>query len=565
MLAGCLNNIENTTSPHKIKNVEGASPVKGNQEAEQKLQVLLEGVDREFAPYRDKKQYAEWIMLTRGNDEAIKTAVDTDVEYRKKLGNPELFTELTERLSDPGIQDQMLRRWAFLLRLEIAGNRLSEEVIEDLVKREKKIQTVVNGFRPTLDGQTVSMNRIREILSTSRNMEERKQAWEASKELGPLVETEIRELTRARNLAARSMGFPDHYRMQLEIQEIDEARLFSLLGRFAGLSEEPFRRMKARLDRLIADHFQSEAIDLSPWHYGDPYFRDCPPVFGVDLDPIFRDRNTIDWVTRYFDGIGLPLDQIIAKGDYQNHDGKSPHAMTMNLNRDGDVRALMNVVDDSYWAAGALHVFGAATYYLNIESGLPHTMRTPAHPSVVEAIAAFFDRNALDLEWLTEMFALTGEEIRGIARPLREMLNMRQAIQSRWMLVMIHFERGLYRDPDHDQQQRWWDLVERFQLLRQPVERGEKADWACETHFAIQPIHYHNYLLGTWIASQFEDQMASDLGLERPVIWQANDEIGEWLTEKVFKHGAYWEFTELVRNITGSSPIPDPFVEQFFM
>jgi peptidyl-dipeptidase A len=75
-------------------------------------------------------------------------------------------------------------------------------------------------------------------------------------------------------------------------------------------------------------------------------------------------------------------------------------------------------------------------------------------------------------------------------------------VSARWILVMVHFERELYRDPDRaDLNTLWWDLVERMQFIRRPEGRDE-PDWAAKIHFSTAPVYYHNYLLGELMASQ---------------------------------------------------------------
>ncbi|MBZ0263273.1 M2 family metallopeptidase [bacterium] len=537
----------------------------GNPEAENALQDLLTKQDELLYPLRVKHAETTWQAQVSGSVADYKLAEETETELRLTLSNAEVFEELTKWLNDPGIQDIQLRRWATLMRIEMAPNRLPEEVITDLVQREKKIENIVNSFRPEIEGKTVTQNEISEILKTSNDIGLRRLAWEASKEIGPLVADDIRELVRARNLAARALGYPDFYRMSLELQEIDETRLFSSLGLFSDLSEDPYRRMKARLDRIMADHYDIEAVDIAPWHYQDPFFQEAPSMFGADVEQVFQGKDTLDWVKSYFRGMGLPIDAIFNRGDYYEKEGKHPSAFCLDVDQSGDVRVLLNLKDNAYWAGTALHEFGHAAYYLNISRNLPYTLRRTAHTAFSEASAMFFGRMTGNMEWLIEMFGLPGSVIRELEAPLKEERQVRMAVLSRWCLVMTHFERGLYRDPDYDQQARWWDLVERFQLVRRPGDRPETAcDWATKIHIAMSPVYYHNYLLGEWIASQLQDQMASDLRLSEPVIFHEMPEVGNWLKEKVYQHGALYDLNELTRAITGTIPRPESFVKQFF-
>lgn len=535
----------------------------GNTETENALRSTLEATDKVLEPLRTKQGETTWKASISGSDESFKEAEAAEMEYRLALANREVFDELKVKLADSGVQDLQLRRWAQLLLLEMAPHMLPEEVLSELVTREKRLEAKVTSFRPEIGGEKVTSNVVNDILRNSTDIEQRKEAWEASKMIGPEIGQEIYELVKMRNVAARSIGFPDYYRMNLELQEIDEARLFSALGNFTTMSEDAYRRMKARLDFLMSAKFNTESIDLAPWHYSDPFFQEVPPVFGSETDPIYQGRETLEWNKEYFKGIGLPIDSILDKGDYYEHEGKDPHAFCLDVDRKGDVRTLLNLKDNTYWAGTALHEFGHAVYDLNIDRSLPHTLRRAAHISTTEGVAMFFGRLARDLEWMVEMFGLTGPQIRNLANSLLEEQRMQMAVTSRWIMVMIHFERGLYRDPDQDQQNRWWDLVERFQLVRRPPNRTDMADWASKIHIAMAPVYYHNYLLGEWQASMFHEKMVADLGLEDHASWVGDERIGKWFKENIFKHGSMWQMDELVRNATGKTPRPDAFVRQY--
>ena len=82
---------------------------------------------------------------------------------------------------------------------------------------------------------------------------------------------------------------------------------------------------------------------------------------------------------------------------------------------------------------------------------------------------------------------------------------------ARWVLVMTHFERGLYADPDADHDTAWWDLVERFQLITRPDGR-HAPDWAAKIHVALAPVYYQNYLLGELVASQLQATLRDRFG-----------------------------------------------------
>src|SRR5262249_33557090 len=117
---------------------------------------------------------------------------------------------------------------------------------------------------------------------------------------------------------------------------------------------------------------------------------------------------------------------------------------------------------------------------------------------------------------------------------------------ARWVLVMTHFERGLYANPDGPHDERWWDLVERYQLVHRPDQR-HAADWAAKIHIAAAPVYYHNYLYGELVASQLT---AAFGGL-------VNDpDGGRALAKKLFAPGATRSWNRLLEDASGAPLTP---------
>ena len=130
---------------------------------------------------------------------------------------------------------------------------------------------------------------------------------------------------------------------------------------------------------------------------------------------------------------------------------------------------------------------------------------------------------------------------------------------TRWMMVMTHFERALYADPQQDLNTLWWDLVERYQQLNRPPGRN-MPDWASKTHIAQAPVYYHNYMLGEMTASQLQHYIENKLG-DAPLIRQPR--TGEWLRTQIFEQGALRLWNEELQFLTGEQLNPEYFVREF--
>ena len=130
-------------------------------------------------------------------------------------------------------------------------------------------------------------------------------------------------------------------------------------------------------------------------------------------------------------------------------------------------------------------------------------------------------------------------------------------VMTRWCLVMCHMERALYADPEQDLAKLWWDLVERFQMLRRPEGRTA-PDWASKIHFSLAPVYYHNYLLGEMLASQLQRMLVSEVGNE----WIAHPASGALLLERVYAPGKSVDWRALIQSATGAPLAADAFVAE---
>ena len=134
---------------------------------------------------------------------------------------------------------------------------------------------------------------------------------------------------------------------------------------------------------------------------------------------------------------------------------------------------------------------------------------------------------------------------------------------ARWVPVMAHMERAVYDDPGQDLNGLWWDLVERFQLLARPDDRGG-PDWAAKIHFSVAPAYYQNYLLGELTASLFQAHLFGLLGggpdaSERFV---ESAEVGTFLTDRVYRLGCSADWRDVIATATGRPLDPEPFIAE---
>jgi peptidyl-dipeptidase A len=425
-------------------------------------------------------------------------------------------------------------------------HQLPRDLLRALVDLETSIDARYTEFRADLGGTRVDDNALLEVLRTSDDSADRRAAWEAGKQVGAEVADDVRRLARLRNEGARALGYRDHFALALATGDLDEHRLFATLDEVDRLTDAPFRAWKAEIDAGLAERFGLDTDELAPWHLDDPFFQDPPIVGAVDLDACFATADLEALTRRTFAGIGLDIDAVLARSDLYAREGKSQHAFCINLDRAADVRVLCNIEPNERWADTMLHEFGHAVYDLELDPSLPWLLREPAHPCTTEGIAMMFGRLVRDPVWLRDVVGIDDATLAGLAPRLGAATRASLLVFARWVLVVTHFERSLYADPDADLDTLWWDLVERYQLVRRPAGR-HAPDWAAKIHIAVVPVYYQNYLYGELFASQLLATVRTHAGglVDRR-------DAGARLRDTVFRPAASLRWDHLIERATGA-------------
>ena len=137
-------------------------------------------------------------------------------------------------------------------------------------------------------------------------------------------------------------------------------------------------------------------------------------------------------------------------------------------------------------------------------------------------------------------------------------------IFARWCLVIYHWERDIYANPDQDWGEAWWRYKERFQLLQRP-EGWSNPDPLGKYHLAnAMSTYYNNYAVGGFIAAQVADALAAHLGQDvRTADYRGRAEAGTWLAERVLSPGSRLDWLELVRHATGQDLTTAAWKKQF--
>ncbi|MCD6099000.1 MAG: M2 family metallopeptidase [Candidatus Marinimicrobia bacterium] len=507
---------------------------------------------------------AYWNATATGKQKYYDEYSRYKLEIKKIFSSRKDFARVKSFKEDRRIKDPVLRRVFEVLYNDFLLNQADTTLLRRITELSTRVEKKFNTFRGKIDGKKVSMNEVKRILRTSNDTELRRKAWVASKQVGEVVVDDLLELVRLRNELACSLGFPDYYTLKLYVQEFKPEELDGLFDRLEEVTREPFVRIKAEIDSILAARFGVEEEELRPYHYSDPFFQEAPNIYTISLDRYYKDANVAELVSSFYKSMGIDVQPIIERSDLYEREGKYPHAYCTNIDRKGDIRVMVNLKPTEQWVGTMLHELGHAIYEVYIDPTLPFFLRDPAHSFTTEAVAMFFGRLSKNPEWMREMLNLSEQETEKIRSVVEKTLMMEQLIFARWAQVMYRFEKALYKDPDADLNELWWDLVEKYQKVRR-IDGRDKPDWATKIHICSYPVYYHNYMLGELLASQFLFAIMKEEGVDKikDLRFAGNIKMGKYFVNRVFRPGKKYRWDRLVEYATGESLNPEYFVKQF--
>lgn len=523
--------------------------------------------EKKMRPLDVQAGIAWWDANTTGKDDDFKRKEDAQNKIDAALSDPKRFGVLKgiKAAKDGGkIDDAIVARQVDVLYLMYLEKQVTPDLLKKITSKANAVEQSFNVFRAKVDGKEMPDSRVRSTLKESNDSNLRQKVWEASKGVGKIVESDLKELVKLRNEAAKQLGFANFHAMTLTLNEQNGGELIKLFDELDELTSKPFTDAKTDIDFRLAKRYSIKPEELMPWHYHDPFFQESPAVFDASLDTPYAKADLLKLCRDFYYGIGLPIDRVIAKSDLYEKKGKSPHAFCTDIDRDGDVRVLANIVNNEYWMGTMLHELGHSVYSsLNIPQSLPYLLRCESHILTTEGVAMQFERFSKSRSWLEKM-GVPIENGPAFDSAAAKIQRNQLLIFSRWCQVMLRFEKAMYENPMQNLNKLWWDLVEKYQQVKRPPDR-DAPDYGSKIHICSAPVYYHNYMMGQLFASQVHHALSKEVFGASPnkVVYVGDKRVGEFMKKKVFEPGRTLDWKGLTKHATGEDLNAKAFAKDF--
>ncbi|MFN2128134.1 MAG: M2 family metallopeptidase, partial [Anaerolineales bacterium] len=364
---------------------------------------FLKSYEAKVIPLSKDLNLAYFNATTTGNQDLYKKMEDLQIQLSRIFANKEDFALLKKIKESGTVTDPVLARQLQLIYNSYLAKQIDEKKLEKMIQLQTEVEQKYSTYRAEVDGEKLTDNQIEDILKTSTDSEKLKKTWMASKQIGSVVKDQVLQLVKMRNEAAQELGFKNYHAMQLELSEQNPDSIEQLFNELDDLTRMSFASLKTDIDQFLAKRYGISQADLMPWHYQNRFFQEAPKIYTVDLDKYYKNKDLVELTRKYYDGIGLNIDEMVKKSDLYEREGKYQHAYCTDIDREGDVRVVGNIQPNYNWMNTMLHEFGHAVYDEYHDRSLPWTLREPAHTFTTEAIAMLFGRFASNPLWLKDV------------------------------------------------------------------------------------------------------------------------------------------------------------------
>lgn len=533
---------------------------------EQEFFAFVKDYEAKMKPAYKNMALSYFEASINSNEENWKKYAENEKLMNSILSDRDAFNKLKKIKESNLIKDEMILRHLTVLYNTFLSKQIDIEKLNKLTEMQSNLENKYSSFRTVIGNKKLSDNDVEEILKKSTDTKELQNVWISQKKIGPLVAKDIIEIVKLRNEVAKELGFKNFHEMSLKLSEQDPQEIEKLFDELDNLTRDAFKQEKEQMDKVLAERLKIKPEDLMPWHYQNRFFQEAPKIYEVDLDKYYEGVDIVAAAVKYYKGLNLPIDDLVEKSDLFERENKNQHAYCINIDRDAkDIRVLCNIKPTARWMETTLHEYGHAIYEKYLADDLPWDLKQPAHIFTTEAIAMFFGRQATNPEWMVKMIDLSESDKNAIADACFKTLKLQQLVFSRWSQVMYRFEKSMYENPDQDLNKLWWDLVEKYQMIKRPEDRNE-PDWATKIHIATSPCYYHNYHMGELLASQLYFNLAEKVLKTKEtknLSFAYSPEVGKFLIDNVFKPGAKYFWNDMIEKATGEKLTAKYYAKQF--
>jgi len=501
----------------------------------------------EFSPFLNKvlrnEEKTAWDFYINSNEETMNAFEAAQDDVTTLFSNKDSYSKFRE-VDGSKLSKHEQKQLKNLLKT--FDERINTgEAFKSLEKKENDIAQKYNSYVPTIDGKEVSKSEISRILQMESDQNLRRKAYEAIIKGGDLIADDMIEFFKMRNDFAKSKGFDNFFEYKLkEDYDVDVEFLDKLIDKVYSGAKDKINSIQQKKYNDLKLVFNTDKLE--GWHYG--FLTDSNPEKAVNA--ILENYSIEDISKKAYKGMGYDVDDLIKNGnltlDLYPRKNKNTHGFAFCIKPGEDARILANLRNDSKSLDTLNHEMGHCVYDLGISNDLTVMDREPSSPAFTEAIAMMMG----DLPKKENILS-------GIVPPdnlnkFKLSLSEDEAEFISKSLLIIDFERQIYKNPNQNPAKLWADL----RLKYRAQDNSPNNEWATIPHYLSHPGYYQNYFRASLMKAQIYNHLKKVLGNITE-----NNQTANYLKENIFSKGASVEEYDLIKQLTGKEFGADDYIK----
>jgi len=538
---------------------------------QQSEMILRHYIDKNVELIRNftmESTVATWNLNLSGTENNFKKLINLELDFnnsnRISAGHfsPDRFNTFTQnvftnekdfqllkKLKNSGlITDTILKRQLSVFYQSFMGTQVEADEYKKIRFAENKLWQSFSGTAVVIDNKKYVRSQLDSIRKNSTDTAILCRIYNVYRDKGREIAGDIVQMVKMRNEFARNFGYTDFYQLALETKDQTPEKIKFLWDDIEAKTQKQFFKAKSLIDKVLAKKFHFGVSDLRTYHYNDDRTRYLPLRFSEKMDSLYRKSDPINLASEFFDEIGLPVQDVIAKSDLKYRPGKLSGTNIFNVDFKNDLRMLSTIKNDMEGMKKMMHLCGHASHFKGISDDIPYLLKDP-NSVVAEGISGFFENLVSNEIWLQGEFHLDSISNREYKLLCMHFMQVDRLFRFRRLLVKSVFEHEIYKNPDQNLGELWYRLNEEYLGIRPPEDKNE-TDWATISYFTSFSCNIHNFVLADLFAGQLQHYIEKNIITDKNPSYRNNKAIGFFLVSRLYKYGDLHPWEQLIEKVT---------------
>jgi hypothetical protein len=517
-----------------------AKEVKPRVQSKDGLYLFLDTLEQKYETACSAMELARWNSVT-------KEAQPDFISARKMLAEIFLDTSVRNIISEwrgrsGSLADKPLARRLELWHRAFLGGSI--EYDDEIISAKNNLAQKFSRIKTDVNGKELSGEETVRLLQTEKNSKKRKVYWQAYIQANLKYLDEYRKTVQLLNLKARAKGFPNYYSLILYLDGIDEGKLLNTFEILKELSSPPNEKNSPNIKRK-----QKPAKAIAPCdvEYYSQTTKQLPEKY-------FRGDSLIATVNRYFDSTGFIPDSIrILTRAKNNQIANACFSVAIPK----DIRITFPVLSGQQNYANVLETYAYGLKSVFTQTDFPilksYAIVPGTFSSVYDCGIAQMMRDLLfDSLWLRTFTKVKEKELRQFYSKRTEP----QVVKLIQEMKIFETEYEFFKNPLLNTDSLERSMIKKYYDIS--IDSGASTPLEINPMFVAKPGTSYKTIVTKLIAAQLEEALFNKFGARK----YTDSLVASWMIDRLFSSGEKIEWQERMRNATGKSVEPGPFLRK---